>query len=105
MKRKDKAWFALFTVPMLFIFTTVVIIPFIIGIVYSFYKWDGIPANPKIFVGFNNFVQIFQDDRFIASAWNTVKFTVFALIAVNLLGLVFSLIVTTKLREIGRAHV
>jgi raffinose/stachyose/melibiose transport system permease protein len=97
-KRKDKAWFALFTVPLLFVFTTVVIVPFIIGIVYSFVKWDGIPANPKLFVGFGNYMQLFQDERFLASAWNTVKFTVLALIAVNLLGLVFSLLVTTKLR-------
>ncbi|SEB98209.1 sugar ABC transporter permease [Paenibacillus sp. GP183] len=103
-KRKDKAWFALFTVPLLFIFTTVVIIPFIIGILYSFYKWDGIPANPKIFVGFDNFTQIFHDDRFLASAWNTVLFTVLAMIAVNVLGLVFSLIVTTNLRASNAAR-
>jgi raffinose/stachyose/melibiose transport system permease protein len=103
-KRKDKAWFALFTVPLLFIFSTVVIIPFIIGIIYSFYKWDGIPANPKIWVGFDNFTQIFHDDRFLASAWNTVVFTVLALIAVNLFGLIFSLVVTTKLRTSNAAR-
>ncbi|TJY42887.1 sugar ABC transporter permease [Cohnella pontilimi] len=103
-KKKDKAWFALFTVPLLFVFTTVVIIPFIIGIVYSFVKWDGIPANPKVFVGFNNYVQLFQDDRFLASAWNTVEFTVIALIAVNLLGLILSLFVTSKLKVSNAAR-
>jgi raffinose/stachyose/melibiose transport system permease protein len=97
-KRKDKAWFALFTMPLVLIFTTVVIIPFIIGILYSFVSWDGIPANPKVFVGFDNYVQLFQDERFLKSAWNTVKFTVLALIAVNVLGLLFSLLVTTRLR-------
>jgi len=98
-KRKDKAWFALFTVPLLFIFTTVVIIPFIIGIGYSFVSWDGIGANPKVFVGFENYVQLFQDDRFIASAWYTVKFTLIALVVVNLLGLGFSLLVTSGLKS------
>ncbi|QJD85143.1 carbohydrate ABC transporter permease [Cohnella herbarum] len=103
-KRKDKAWYALFTVPLLFVFTTVVIIPFVIGIGYSFVKWDGIPANPKVFVGFDNFVQLFQDDRFIASSWNTVQFTVLSLIAVNVFGLLLSLLVTTKLRVSNAAR-
>lgn len=103
-KRKDKAWYALFTVPLLFVFTTVVIIPFVIGIGYSFVQWDGIPANPKVFVGFDNFVQLFQDDRFIASSWNTVQFTVLSLIAVNVFGLLLSLLVTTKLRVSNAAR-
>ncbi|KIL38055.1 ABC transporter permease [Gordoniibacillus kamchatkensis] len=103
-KTKDRAWFALFTVPLIFIFTTVVIIPFIIGIYYSFVKWDGIPANPKVFVGFDNYVQIFKDERFLASAWHTVKFTVLALLSVNVLGLVFSLLVTAKLRVSNAAR-
>ena len=103
-KRKDKAWFALFTVPLLFIFTTVVLIPFIIGIVYSFVNWDGIPANPKVFVGFDNYVQLFQDERFLSSAWHTVQFTALALVCVNILGLAFALLVTTKLRSRNAAR-
>jgi raffinose/stachyose/melibiose transport system permease protein len=97
-RAKDKAWYALFTVPLLFVFTTVVIIPFIIGILYSFISWDGIPANPKIFVGVDNYIRLFQDERFIASAWHTIKFTVIALIIVNVLGLALSLLVTNGLR-------
>lgn len=103
-KTKDKAWFALFTVPLVFVFTTVVIIPFVIGIYYSFVKWDGIPANPKVFVGMDNYVQLFQDERFLTSAWHTIKFTVLALLAVNVLGVAFSLLVTTKLRVSNTAR-
>ncbi|ALS26388.1 sugar ABC transporter permease [Paenibacillus cisolokensis] len=103
-KRKDKLWFAIFTVPLLFIFTTVVIVPFVIGIVYSFVDWDGIPANPKVFVGFDNYVQIFQDERFLASAWKTVLFTVMALLSVNVLGLIFALLVTTGLKASNAAR-
>lgn len=96
--RKEKAWYALFTLPLLIVFTTVVVIPFLIGIGYSFIEWDGIPANPKVFVGFSNYAELFKDERFLASAWHTIEFTVLALVLVNLLGLVFSLLVTTKLR-------
>jgi len=96
--RKERAWYALFTLPLLIIFTTVVIIPFLIGIGYSFVSWDGIPANPKVFVGFDNYVALFKDERFLSSAWHTIEFTVLSLLLVNVLGLVFSLLVTQKLR-------
>ncbi|MBG9792143.1 ABC transporter permease [Paenibacillus dendritiformis] len=97
-KRKDRLWFALFTLPLLFIFTTVVVIPFLFGIAYSFVQWDGIPANPKVFVGLDNYIHLFQDERFLASAWHTLKFTILAVLLVNVFGLAFSLFVTTKLR-------
>jgi raffinose/stachyose/melibiose transport system permease protein len=84
--------------PLFIIFTTVVIIPFIIGIAYSFISWDGIPANPKVFVGLDNYTAIFHDQRFFSSAGHTLKFTLLALICVNTLGLVFSLFVTNGLR-------
>lgn len=102
--RRDKGWFALFTVPLLIIFITVVIIPFFIGIYYSFFEWNGIAANPKIYVGFSNYSQLFQDERFLASVWNTVKFTFMALVSVNVLGLVFALLVTSRLRSAKAAR-
>lgn len=103
-KRADWAWYALFTVPLLFIFTIVVIIPFFIGIAYSFISWDGIPSHPKVFVGLDNYAAIFQDERFLTSAWHTLKFTVMALIAVNVLGLIFALLVTAGLKASNLAR-
>jgi raffinose/stachyose/melibiose transport system permease protein len=103
-RTKDRVWYAVFTAPLLLIFITVVIIPFLIGIAYSFISWDGIPANPKVFVGFDNFAALFQDERFLTSAWNTLKFTVLALIAVNVLGLIFSLIVTAGFKTSNLAR-
>jgi raffinose/stachyose/melibiose transport system permease protein len=92
------AWYALFTVPLLFVFATVVIIPFVIGIGYAFFSWDGLPLNPKIFVGLSNFIRLAEDRRFLASAGYTVIFTVLSIVMINVLGLVFALIVTAKLR-------
>jgi raffinose/stachyose/melibiose transport system permease protein len=102
--RKDKAWFALFTVPLLFIFITVVIIPFFVGIYYSFFEWNGIPADPKVFVGLGNYSMLFDDTRFLDSAGHTIWFTVLALIVTNVFGLIFALLVTTKLRSTNAAR-
>lgn len=97
-KRRDIGWYCLFVLPLVLIFTTIVIIPFIIGIGYSFFKWDGLPINPKIFVGFANYVKLFSDTRFMTSAGHTLLFTVISVVLINVLGLVFALIVTSKLK-------
>lgn len=97
-KRRDAAWYCLFVLPLVIIFSIIVVIPFIIGIVYSFFKWDGLPMNPKIFEGFSNYVRLFSDERFMSSALHTVIFTVVAVVLINILGLTFALIVTTKLK-------
>lgn len=97
-RSKTLGWYLLFTLPLVFIFTTVVIVPFFIGIGYSFFSWDGLPLNPKIFVGLDNYINLFKDERFISSAGHTILFTVFAIVLINLLGLVFALMATTKLK-------
>lgn len=97
-KRRDKAWYALFVFPLVFIFTTVVVIPFIIGIGYSFISWDGMPLNEKKFVGLDNYIRLFADSRFLTSAVHTVLFTIFSVLLINLLGLTFALAVTGKLK-------
>ena len=99
MKRKsDKAWYALFVLPLVFVFTTVVIIPFLIGIGYSFISWDGMPLNEKTFVGFENFMNLFSDKRFMESARHTLTFSLISVLLINVIGLAFALSVTGKLR-------
>jgi raffinose/stachyose/melibiose transport system permease protein len=102
--KSNKWWYILFTTPLLLIFITVVIIPFLIGIYYSFFEWDGISANPKVFVGLDNFTRLFGDTRFIESTGKTVLFTLLAVIFVNVVGLVFALLVTSKLRTANAAR-
>jgi raffinose/stachyose/melibiose transport system permease protein len=97
-KLRNKLWFTLFVSPLVFVFTTVVIIPFIIGIGYSFISWDGLPLNEKTFVGLDNYIRLFKDERFLNSAGHTVLFTICSVLIINLLGLAFALIVTGKLR-------
>lgn len=97
-RKRDRLWYALFVLPLIFVFTTVVIIPFIIGIGYSFISWDGMPLNEKSFVGFDNYIRLFMDKRFLLSAGHTALFTIFSVAIINVLGLSFALIVTGKLK-------
>lgn len=95
-KQKDKYYYTFLSLPVIaaIIFVIVVIVPFIIGIGYSFFSWDGIPANPKVPVGFQNYIRIFSDERFFQSGLNTLVFTIFSVIVTNLLGLILAVAVT-----------
>lgn len=93
-----KRWYALFTAPLMFTFFVVVIIPFFIGIGYSFVEWDGFAKHAANFVGMSNYKVVFGDRQFINAAARTTIFTVISVITVNVLGLFFALLVTTGLK-------
>ena len=63
-------------IPALFLFTLGLIVPIFMCFSYSLITWDGFAAE-KMFVGLNNYIQIFKDE-FVLSSW---RFTlVFAVI-------------------------
>lgn len=102
-----KRWFALFTVPLFFVFIVVVIAPFLSGVYYSFVSWDGLPKNPMKFVGFANYARALRDARFLGSLERTTVFTLITMITVNVLALGFALVVTSRLRlrNVGRVMI
>lgn len=97
-KSKKWLWFSLFIFPVVFIFLTVVVAPFFLGIYYSFFDWDGMSLNAKIPVGFQNYVKVFSDSGFWAASGKTLLFTLIAVVLINVLGFTFANIVTSKLR-------
>ena len=96
-KNKEMAWYILFTAPLIIIFFLVEIIPFFMGVGYSFFSWDVLPLNPMVFVGFDNFFRLFHDSRFLNAAGHTILFTVISVILVNVVGLAFALLGTSHL--------
>ncbi|MDV3429057.1 MAG: sugar ABC transporter permease [Bacillota bacterium] len=95
---KGKITTALFVIPSLFAFVNVVIIPFIMGIIYSFTDWNGFAFKGSSFIGLKNYKTVFADDKFVASFWLTTKYTVVMVILVNVVGLVLALLVTSKIK-------
>lgn len=93
-----KRWYILFVTPILIPFIFTVIVPFFQGIIYSTVKWNGMDKTPKIFVGFQNFIDAIQDSRFLESMGRTGAFTLITVILVNLFALAFAVWVTSKIR-------
>jgi multiple sugar transport system permease protein len=54
-------------------FAVFTLIPLIFALVLSFLSWDG--ANPIQFMGFSNFIRLFNDDIFKQALLNTMLYT------------------------------
>lgn len=90
--------------PAMVLFFVVIVIPFVIGVLYSFTSWRGTYfAGGSIwesFVNIQNYTRVFQDRKFIDAFLNTVQYTLLAVLFINLISLLFALLVY-KLRRGG----
>ena len=104
-KRNQKIIFWLFLAPALFSFSMVQIIPFAIGLYYSFTNWSATAQLSIDFVGLKNYVEAFQDPTFLYATIITSIYTVFNVILVNVIAFSLALLVTSQLkgRNIYRA--
>lgn len=101
MKSKRSAAFMqqlVYIGPALLFFTITMIIPFAMGMYYSFTNWNGVSGNVE-WVGFDNFIQIFKNDpNFATSFWFTTKFTIVGVILTNVVGFFLAYFLTKPLK-------
>jgi len=73
----DKKAICFFLFPTLLLMTVIVIVPIFISSYYSLLEWDGI--GKSTFIGLQNYLEIFKDERFINSVKNSMLFVVMSL--------------------------
>ncbi|OKP85102.1 MULTISPECIES: carbohydrate ABC transporter permease [Paenibacillus] len=89
---------AFFVGPALLFFTLITIIPFLMGMYYSFTDWNGVSGNVS-WVGIDNFKAIFTNDPdFWSSFWFTVRFTVLGVVLTNVVGFFLAYLLTKPLK-------
>lgn len=91
--------FGLFAFLPLAIFVVVLVLPLFRGLYYTFTDWDGFDVNR--FVGFDNYVNSFQDETFWAALTVTFAYVLASLVLVNLVGFGLALLVTMPLRGVN----
>ncbi|WP_273851841.1 carbohydrate ABC transporter permease [Guptibacillus spartinae] len=96
MNNQNK-WFWIFLSPVILALGIVVVVPFVYGFVFSFTDWNGLTATS--FVGFEHYLNLFQEEEFMSSIWFTVKFSIVTVILLNVFGLCLALIVTRKIKS------
>ena len=73
------------------------VIPFILGVYYSFTDWNTLSPNPN-WLGLKNYTSMFSDISLLHSFIITVIFSAINITCVNVLAFFFSLLVTGKLK-------
>lgn len=83
--------------PGFIIFTIGLIIPLILSFRYSITSWDGM-SNDKPFVGFQNYIKLFQDKEFRDGWWFTIKFTIGNTLIQNIAALLLAIALDSGIR-------
>jgi raffinose/stachyose/melibiose transport system permease protein len=87
-----------FVGPALLFFILVQIIPFFMGVYYSFTSWNGVSSAVE-WVGLENYITVFTDDaKFFNSFLFTTKFMLAAVLISNVIGFGLALILNAALK-------
>jgi raffinose/stachyose/melibiose transport system permease protein len=99
-KRKinQAAVFAAFTLPALATILLSVEVPFLMSVVYSFTKWNGLDKVPR-FIGFANYKEALTDDpRMMQALFFTLKLALFTVITINVVALTLAVFLDSEIR-------
>ncbi|MFG6365392.1 carbohydrate ABC transporter permease [Schaedlerella sp.] len=88
--------FLLMTIPILILFFLFNTLPLIKGAIYSFTNFKGYGSYN--WVGFRNYIDLFQDGRVGRSYWFTFKLALVSTIAVNEISLILALGLNSKIK-------
>lgn len=94
-KRKVDAFPYLMCLAALILFTVFVVVPFIVGIYTSFFKWDGF--SDMKFNGFKNYLYVFKDDVFWTAMKNTFVYAILVTVLKNLIAFALATILVKKI--------
>ncbi len=99
-KQENRIVFWLFLSPILFAFLMVIVIPFMIGAFYSFTNWSAAARAGEVleYVGLDNFIKSLKDPSFNYSFILTVVYTVFNVLAINIMAFLLAVFVTSRLK-------
>ncbi|KON92558.1 sugar ABC transporter permease [Rossellomorea marisflavi] len=98
LKWKSILTYSAFVGPALVFFLVIQIIPFLMGLYYSFTSWNGVSSAVE-WVGFDNYIRIFTDDQvFFQSFMFTTKFMFAAVVISNVIGFGFALLLNAALK-------
>lgn len=91
--RKNKLVIVLFLAPAFLIVTLFEMIPLFSTIYFSFHDWPGIAGAPLKFVGYDNYLYIFEDATFLRSLKNVLLYVFWSVVGQVGLGFTLALLI------------
>lgn len=99
IQRRWNFWGYLFILPNFIGFVLFMLVPIVMALMFSFTNYDVI--SQMDFLGFDNYVNLFQDDQFITSLFNTLWFALLYVPAAVILALLLAVLFNRQIRGIG----
>ncbi|MEA5107052.1 MAG: sugar ABC transporter permease [Sphaerochaeta associata] len=96
MQKSIQKYFVLFALPGLICFAIAFLIPMVMGVVLSFFKFTTVTDGT--FIGIDNYKRIFINNDFTSALWFTVKFTVVSVITINLGAFTLAMLLTRGIK-------
>jgi raffinose/stachyose/melibiose transport system permease protein len=99
-KAKHPPIFWIFLAPVLLAFVLVIVVPFLLGVYYSFTNWSATARAGESLrlIGFGNYAGILKDPSFAYSFLITVAYTLLNMAAINLVSFGLAMLVTRNLK-------
>ena len=91
MVRRETIIGWLFVLPALLMYAAFVLLPLLLSIQYSFFRWDGI--TPMTWVGLKNYVTVLDDPDLLGTIFNAFKLVVFFSFIPVTLGLIVASVI------------
>lgn len=86
-----------FAGPTVVLLVGMIVLPLVYTGYLAFHRWDG-GILPPTYVGWTNFVALFQDARFLGGLWRTAAFAVMAVGVETVLGVSIALFINRQFR-------
>lgn len=96
MEKAIKKYLPVFVLPTLIAFLIGFIVPFVMGLYLSMCEFTTV--TDARFVGFQNYLRIFDDATFLHSLWFTALFTIASVITVNLFAFIIAMLLTKGIK-------
>lgn len=96
--KKDGTKILMFLIPALVIYILFMVIPMIGAVFFSASEWSGIKGAPIDFVGFKNYISVFQSSAFILSLKNMGRMVFFSVLFHTPIALLLAVAINAKFR-------
>ena len=101
-RKKDEQIAAyVFSVPAVFLLVAFMVVPMIYTVYYSVFQYQVMRPNDISFIGFANYIKLFDDSDFWLALKNTVYFTIIVVPVQCALALALAMLVSKKFRGVS----
>lgn len=98
MRREQWVTYLIMTAPGLLLYCVFLILPILMGIYYSLTDWTGI-GNTFNFIGFENYVKVFTNDKRFGNALIfNLRYTIYLVLGIVVIGFALALLLNRKMK-------